>query len=291
MDITASNVTIKDEYNTVLYTGQNSGYIKLPAWSRLVSFYGDSNASVYHVDAWKSKIDAFSYGGSYAYTEGINDSAIIDFRGVSFKWYATIPAEIPLAGQVSIELRSKTGTVSTHTPAPISVSTPANRYRIKALIPTNYYTLDHHGKIIWDPYPHPHLPTGTVVTCKLVNIPYSRVDWTGHRQGGPNYEILDGPYKGHLISKYTNSRKYGKITVTRLNTVTQWQPTTVEAVVDTDWTSWTLIDTITLPGGGLHDGVSAEKVWEIPLGSNLLEYDKSYQIRITNLNGGFVSIK
>jgi hypothetical protein len=154
------------------------------------------------------------------------------------------------------------------------------------------YTLNSEGKIIWDPYPHPHIPAGTVLEAKLVNIPYSRVDWTGHRQGGPNYKILtDGPYKGKLISKYTNIRKYGKIVVTRLNTNIQWEPTTVqEAIVDTDWSAWTLLDTITLPGGGLHDGVAAEKVWEIPLGSPLLEYDKSYQIRITNLNGGFVSI-
>jgi len=289
MDITANNATIKDEYNTTLYTNRDSGFIKLPAWSRVVSFYNDANASVYKVDAWRAKLDAFSYGGSYAYSEAIGDTAILDFRGVSLRWFATVPAEVPLAGQVSIELRKKTGAITTHTSAPYTHKTPT-RYRIKALVPTNYYTLDSHGKIIWDPYPHPHLPKGTVVTCSLVYLPYGKKnDWTGHKQGGPHYKILSGPYAGHYISKLTNIRKYGKITVTKLNTVSQWNPT-ASAIVETSWSPWQLIDTITLPGGGLHDGVSGEKVWDIPLGSPLLEYDTSYQLRITNLNGGFVSI-
>jgi hypothetical protein len=37
-------------------------------------------------------------------------------------------------------------------------------------------------------------------------------------------------------------------------------------------------------------GVAGEKVWEIPEGDPLLSIDTSYQLRITNLNGGYVSI-
>ena len=285
MDITASAATIKDEYNTTLYTNRNSGFIKLPAWSRLVTFYEDPNASVYNVDAWKAKIDAFSYGGTYAYCEEIGDSAILDFRGVSFKWFATIPLEIPTtpsgrqppAGQVSIELRKKTGTKSVHTEAPYT-STTSGRYQISITSPTNYYTLNSSGKIVYDATP-PHLPKGTSITCSIVNIPKN-----SQKQGGTFYKIIGGTYDGHLISKWTNILHYGKISVSKLNTTSQWFPTST-IITETDWGAWQLLDTITLPVG-----VSAEKVWEIPLGSDLLEYDTSYQLRITNLNGGFVSI-
>ena len=97
---------IKDEYNTIIFEGSNGGdWIKTPAYSRLVSF--QNAARVMEVDTWPSKLDAFSYGGSYAYSEIANETAILDFRGISLKWYATIPSD-KTPGTASLELRSKT---------------------------------------------------------------------------------------------------------------------------------------------------------------------------------------
>jgi hypothetical protein len=285
MDIIAAGATIKDEYNTTLYINRDSGFIKLPAWSRLVTFYDDPNASVYSVDAWKAKIDAFSYGGTYSYCEEIGDSAIIDFRGVSFKWFASIPLEIPTtpsgrqpgAGQVSIELRYKMGSETIHYESPYAA--PASvRYNVSIAAPTDYYTLNSQGKIIYDATP-PHLAKGSSYVCALINIPKN-----SHSQGGSYYKIIGGPSSGKVFSKLTNIQHKGKISVSKLNTDAQWYPT-ASAITETSWSAWQTIDTVTLPVG-----VSGEKVWEIPLGSPLLEYDTSYQLRITNLNGGFVSI-
>ena len=153
---------IKDEYNTIIANGNNGGaWIKTPAYCRMVIF--DNAARVMEVDTWPGKLDAFSYGGDYAFSEMANDYAILDFRGISLKWYATIPVG-KTPGTVSIELRSKS------------------------------------AELVW---------------------------------GG-------------------------------------WS--TLEA-------------SLTLPAE-----VSAEKVWEITVESEDLEYDTSYQLRITNLDGGFVSI-
>lgn len=160
--ISGSPGDIKDEYNTIIAQGNNGGdWIKTPAYCRLVLF--ENAARVMEVDAWPSKLDAFSYGGSYAFSEVPNDYAILDFRGVSFKWYATVP-EDKTPGTVSIELRSKAG--------------------------------------------------------------------------------------------------------------------------DNSWGAWQTLETsFTLPSN-----VSAEKVWEITVESETLELNTSYQLKITNLDGNFVSI-
>jgi hypothetical protein len=104
VDFTASSTTVKDEYNTVLYEG-GSGHLEAPAYTRMLLF-SDSSAQVTEVDTWQGKLDAFSYGGNYQFTTIPNDSATLHFRGVSVKWYATIPSGV-IAGQVSIELRAK----------------------------------------------------------------------------------------------------------------------------------------------------------------------------------------
>jgi hypothetical protein len=97
------DATVKDEYNTVIYQGAGKK-IECPAYSRLLTF--DSAVQVTYVDTWLGQTDAFSYGGSYSYSTVQNDYAILHFRGVSLKWFATVPDGVT-AGQVSIELRQK----------------------------------------------------------------------------------------------------------------------------------------------------------------------------------------
>lgn len=95
--------TVKDEYNAVLYEGSGTT-LKCPAYTRMLLF--SSPAYILNVDTWIGKTDAFSYGGSYSYSTVANDYATLHFRGVSLKWFATIP-EGETAGQVTIELRSQ----------------------------------------------------------------------------------------------------------------------------------------------------------------------------------------
>jgi hypothetical protein len=53
-----------------------------------------------------------------------------------------------------------------------------------------------------------------------------------------------------------------------------------------NWGAWsTIVDSLTLPVG-----VAAYKVWEIPLNSGILVENTVYEIKITTLNSGFVSI-
>lgn len=105
ISFTSGGTTITDEYNTVLYNGSGTSDFNLPAYCRVAKF-SDTGAQVTQADTWQGKLDAFSYGGNYQYTTVTNDYAILHFRGISVKWYATIPASVT-AGIVSIELRSK----------------------------------------------------------------------------------------------------------------------------------------------------------------------------------------
>lgn len=100
---TTGDTTVKDEYNTVLYEGGTTT-LHSPAYTRLLKF-SDNSTQVVEVDTWQGRLDAFSYGGNYQYSTIPNDYAILHFRGVSVKWYATIP-EGETAGQVSIQIRA-----------------------------------------------------------------------------------------------------------------------------------------------------------------------------------------
>lgn len=104
-------LTIKDEFNTVLYVGATSGTnvsVNLPAYTRMIQLEGPTNTQVTECDAWRGILDAFSYGGSYSFSTVTNDYFILHFRGTSLKWFATVPNG-STAGQVSIELRSHNG--------------------------------------------------------------------------------------------------------------------------------------------------------------------------------------
>jgi len=99
--------TIKDEYNSILYSGGGASIV-CPAYSRLLLF-SNATAQLSYVDTWKGLMDAFSYGGSYSYSDKAGDSATLHFRGVSLKWIATIPAG-KTAGIAKLELRAKDNT-------------------------------------------------------------------------------------------------------------------------------------------------------------------------------------
>lgn len=101
--LTGSSVDVKDEYNTLLYSGV-TGALKLPAYTRYLTFSAATQVST--VDAWKGVVDALSYGGRYSYTTLANDYAVLQFRGVSIKWFATVPTG-STAAHVMIRLRSK----------------------------------------------------------------------------------------------------------------------------------------------------------------------------------------
>jgi hypothetical protein len=101
----SGTMTVKDEYNTVLYTG-GSATLKLPAFTSVLRISGSTNSQVTSVDAWQAKLDPFSYGGSYSYSEVAGDKAVLRFRGCSVKWLATVPSG-KTSATVKIELRSK----------------------------------------------------------------------------------------------------------------------------------------------------------------------------------------
>lgn len=95
---------VVDEWNNTIYNGGGTT-LNVPASSSFLLFKGGS-PQVTAVDAWQSSVDVFSYGGQYSWTKTQSDYAILHFRGVSLKWFATVPdTETP--GTVSIELRSK----------------------------------------------------------------------------------------------------------------------------------------------------------------------------------------
>lgn len=95
---------VTDDFNTVVYNS-SGGDIHLPAYTKFVQF-DNPFAQVTYADTWPSLLDAYSYAGSYSWTDVGNDYMTVDFRGVSFKWYATIPAD-KTPGRVSIEIRQK----------------------------------------------------------------------------------------------------------------------------------------------------------------------------------------
>jgi hypothetical protein len=64
------------------------------------------NLTLNWVDCWKGRMDEFSWGGTYSYTEKIGDYFKVHFRGQSFKWYATVPSW-KTGATVKIEFRRK----------------------------------------------------------------------------------------------------------------------------------------------------------------------------------------
>lgn len=104
------NFGVSDQNNTLIYASDSSSgsgvSVKGPVYTRKVLMKGSSNAVITSVDSWSAKSDALSWGSSYSFSEVANDYAILHFRGQSFKWYATIPAN-KTGATVKIERRNK----------------------------------------------------------------------------------------------------------------------------------------------------------------------------------------
>lgn len=110
------NLGIMDQNNSlVLATDSTSGTefgVTLPATTKHVLIKGASNATVTWCDAWPARTDAFSWGGSYSFNEIVDDAFVVHFRGQSFRWYATVPAN-KTGAEVTVQIRSKTGSTWT----------------------------------------------------------------------------------------------------------------------------------------------------------------------------------
>lgn len=104
------NFGITDQNNSLILSRDSSSgtniSVTAPIWTSKIMMKGASDAVVTEVDSWPSKTDPLSWGASYSYTEEANDYAILHFRGQSFKWYATIPAD-KTGATVKIEIRNK----------------------------------------------------------------------------------------------------------------------------------------------------------------------------------------
>lgn len=111
---------VADDFNSLIYrTTDTSGTptISTPRFARNLTMRGSPTAVVTEVDAWPSKADPLSWGGNYTFNTVTGDTAVINFRGGSFTWWATIPDGQPGA-EVDIEIREKdddTGNWSTWT--------------------------------------------------------------------------------------------------------------------------------------------------------------------------------
>jgi hypothetical protein len=104
LTISGGSTVATDEYNAIIYSG-GAGSFVCPAYTRMLLFTG-GGVTVTQVDTWPTVLSAYSFGGSYSYTEIQDDYFLLDFRGVSLKWYATVPDD-KTAGTAKIELRSK----------------------------------------------------------------------------------------------------------------------------------------------------------------------------------------
>lgn len=107
----SGTLDVYDQFNTHLYSSSSSAgshSLKTPANARFLRFVGSDDVVVTSSDCWLGVLDPLSFEGRYSYTPVISDTAVLHFRGVSVKWFATIP-EDATPGEVSIELRSMAG--------------------------------------------------------------------------------------------------------------------------------------------------------------------------------------
>lgn len=104
--------------NLVFSTDSSSGSTtrRLGAYTSHVLMKGSSAATITSVDAWPAKSDPLSWGASYSFSEVAGDTAAIHFKGQSFKWYATVPAD-KTGANVTVAIRNKniSGTWTSYT--------------------------------------------------------------------------------------------------------------------------------------------------------------------------------
>lgn len=104
------NFGIMDQNRSMIYATDSTGGTvnrTFGAYTSQLLMKGASNAVVTWVDSWPAKLDQLSWGTSYSFSEVAGDTAIIEFRGESFKWYATVP-EGETGADVTLAIRSKT---------------------------------------------------------------------------------------------------------------------------------------------------------------------------------------
>lgn len=105
----AFKFAILDQNNSLIYgstasSGSVSGRIG-GLNNSVFLIKGSSDVDIQQINGWLAETDPFSYGASYAYNEYADSTAIIKFRGQSFRWYATIP-EGKTGANVIINLES-----------------------------------------------------------------------------------------------------------------------------------------------------------------------------------------
>jgi hypothetical protein len=83
-----------------------SASVKSSVYTKHLIMRGSDTAVITSCDAWPATLDQLSWGGSYSFTRITNDTATIHFRGESFKWYATVPAN-ETGATTRIEIRSR----------------------------------------------------------------------------------------------------------------------------------------------------------------------------------------
>jgi hypothetical protein len=108
------NFGIMDQDNTLIYSSDStSGTSTRDAqiYTKSITMKGSSSATINWVDTWQSSYDPLSWGASYSWTSTEGDYASIHFRGQSFRWFATVPAD-KVGATVRIDIRSKTDSSS-----------------------------------------------------------------------------------------------------------------------------------------------------------------------------------
>jgi len=101
---------IVDDDNTLILSSDDTSYtdrnVTGKQYTKHIRTRGAQDAEVTWVDAWWGKTDPMSWGGSYSWTNLLDDYFVLSFRGESLKWYSTIPDNVSAAA-VKIELRYK----------------------------------------------------------------------------------------------------------------------------------------------------------------------------------------
>ncbi len=108
----AFNFGIVDQHNNLIYAsdgGSGTTTVVAGTFTSSLTMRGSSAATILECDAWPAKLDQLSWGASYSFTEIAGDTAIVEFRGESFKWYATVP-DGKTGANVTMSIRSKSGT-------------------------------------------------------------------------------------------------------------------------------------------------------------------------------------
>lgn len=208
------NFAIVDNFNNLCYVSDSasatSQSIKLGALTRQLIMKGASDATIVEVDGWQAKSDALSWGGSYSYSHVTNDWFKVHFKGESFDWYATIPAD-KTGATVSIEIRSKTtGSWSSWSTLEASYTLPNNIWATKV------YSIS---------YESGQLASDTVYEIRITNLDgnYCSVDSIGGywaaamnhynednsrvKQYRPEYmeQIYDGRFSAGSMLKFSTS--------------------------------------------------------------------------------------